>query len=678
MRGIPSSAHGVAICARAECKRFARAVATGLVVLFAGALALAAHAQSDDPLPARVGRLANVHGAFYHSSGDGSDDDWIPIALNYPVAQGDNLWADHDARAEVDYGGGQFRMWGDTNVHVSRLDERQLALFVASGRVIVRVRYLQPDDSVRVDTLSTQITLERPGLYRIDVDANAQQTTLLVREGEAAVATSAGAQHVLPGQVASVRETANATADVRSGGGLDAFDTWSAERDRVYEQPRENAYVSREMVGQADLDAYGQWQPYPEYGAVWFPTVDPEWAPYRFGQWTWLPGFGYTWVDSAAWGYAPFHYGRWAYIAGRWGWCPGAFVARPSWAPALVAWYGDGVFGGSPVYGWVPLGWGEPFVPAWHGCGSRCYARYNRPYAVNVAERSDARPTRYANWLVPGGATAVPAGTLTSGRPVAPNRVALPAYRPVAPALTTVPPAVKPAPVRPGAVRAGNGTPLPAAALAARDARRASPPAAEPPARIPTSAPAPLPSRGAPTSVPQTRAAPLPVPPTRATPLPVPQTGAASPPVPQTGATPLPVPRTGAASPPVPQTPATPLPVPQTRTPLAPSTRTEPPARPIPSPSAPGVPERSVRPMPVPAPALAPAPIRVPAPALPLPRMPSPPVPGVAPAPPAAVVPTPPRAPVPIGTVPPPRTPAPAVVPAPAVPVAPRPPTAPN
>ena len=33
-----------------------------------------------------------------------------------------------DGRAEVDYGGGQFRLAGDTNVHVARLDDRVLAL----------------------------------------------------------------------------------------------------------------------------------------------------------------------------------------------------------------------------------------------------------------------------------------------------------------------------------------------------------------------------------------------------------------------------------------------------------------------------------------------------------------------------------------------------------------------
>jgi hypothetical protein len=378
---------------------------------------------ADDALPGRVGRIAQVQGPLYHARDDNAGE-WSEIGRNDPVAQGDNLWVDRDGQAEVDYGGGQFRLGGDTNVHVSRLDERQLALFIAAGRVIVRVRVLEPDDGVRVDTPAAQIALTRPGLYRIDVDADAAQTTLIVREGEAEVATAAGTEHVQPGQTALLRDAGGVTADIRDGAALDGFDTWSAARDRVYERPRRNAYVSRQMIGQADLDTYGSWQMYPDYGAVWFPTVEADWAPYRFGHWTWLPGWGYTWVDDAPWGYAPFHYGRWVYVTGRWGWCPGAFVVRPLWAPALVAWYGGGAWGysaafGAPVYGWVPLGWREPFVPWWRGCSSRCYARYNRPYAVDVAQRRSVPPARLANWSVPGGITAVPGAALSGGHPVA-------------------------------------------------------------------------------------------------------------------------------------------------------------------------------------------------------------------------------------------------------------------
>jgi hypothetical protein len=354
-----------------------------LVALVACASALVAlPATADDDLPGRVGRVANLQGTLQHAP-DENAGDWATIGLNYPIAQGDNLFVERDGLAEIDYGGGQFRLAGETNLHVARLDDRQLALFVAAGRVIVRVRVLDTDDSVRIDTPATQVALMRPGLYRIDVASGSPLTSVVVREGEAQVTTPAGVEIVMPGQAASLTGVENEAPVIRAGGGIDGFDTWSAARDRVYEAPRQNDYVSRQMIGQADLDAYGAWQSFPDYGAVWFPTVEPEWAPYRFGYWTWLSGWGYTWVDQAPWGYAPFHYGRWAYIAGRWGWCPGTFVARPLWAPALVAWYGGGtgLRGHGPVYGWVPLGWREPFVPWWNRCTDRCYARYNRPYA---------------------------------------------------------------------------------------------------------------------------------------------------------------------------------------------------------------------------------------------------------------------------------------------------------
>ena len=439
------------------------ACAAALVALAAPA----AFAQED--VAARVARIAHVQGLLYHAPPDRGDD-WTEIGQNFPIADGDNLWVARDGRAEVDYGGGQFRLAGDTNLHVSRLDERRLALFIAAGRVIVRVRTLEPDDAVRIDTPATQIELARPGLYRIDVAQDSPSTTVVVREGLAELASPSGTEQLLPGQVALVTGVANEAPDIRFAAGIDGFDAWSATRDRVYEQPRQYAYVSRQMVGAADLANYGTWQAYPDYGAVWFPTdVSPEWAPYRFGHWTWLTDWGYTWVDDAPWGYAPFHYGRWAYIGGRWGWCPGTFVARPSWAPALVAWYGGSGWahgaGRGPAYGWVPLGWREPYVPPVGTCSARCWSRYNHPYALNVAERRDAPPSRYANWSVPGGVTAVPGAALAGEKPVAINRLPVASTVAYSPSLVTSSPAIKPAvPVRP-ATRAGEREPRPASAL---------------------------------------------------------------------------------------------------------------------------------------------------------------------------------------------------------------------
>ena len=440
-----------------------------LAVAVIALLLLPFGARAEDEPSGRVGRVADAGGQLFLAPEDRANE-WEPIGLNYPITSGDNLWVSGDGRAEVDFGAGQFRLAGDTNVHVSRLDDRELSLFIAQGRAIVRIRVLDADESARIDTPNTQVLLARPGLYRIDVSNDRQETTVVVREGEASVAVTGGAQQILPGQTATLFGTGDVQADVRNGTGIDGFDSWSANRDLVYMRSRSATYVSRQMVGYADLDDHGTWQSYPEYGAVWFPTtVAVDWAPYRYGRWVSLPTWGWTWVDDAPWGYAPFHYGRWSFIGGRWGWCPGTFVARPVWAPAFVAWYGGSGWGvsagGGPVYGWVPLGWRDPYIPSWRNCTSRCWAAYNRPYAVNVAERPRQPPTYYANRNVPGAITAVAGATFAAGKPVAPNVVPIAGHLAANAPISSSAPPLKPLPVAINAVRPGNGVPAPASTL---------------------------------------------------------------------------------------------------------------------------------------------------------------------------------------------------------------------
>ena len=307
-------------------------------------------------------------------------DEWEPIGINYPITSGVNLWVSGDGRAEIDYGGGQFRLAGDTNVHVARLDDRELALFIAQGRVIVRVRVQDPGEATRIDTPNTQVALTRPGLYRVDVAPDRQATTLIVREGEAQRrARRATSQQVLPGQAVSVdrRRSRHRRRPLRAGRGRFRHverESRSPLRRRCARRRTCRGRWSAPRISTATE----RWQTTPDYGAVWFPNVvAPDWAPYRDGYWTDVGGWGPTWVDSAPWGYAPFHYGRWAFIGGRWGWCPGGYVARPVWAPALVAWYGG-------------PGWGVSRTPAagrsTAGCRSAGASRITPAGA-------DARPT---------------------------------------------------------------------------------------------------------------------------------------------------------------------------------------------------------------------------------------------------------------------------------------------
>jgi hypothetical protein len=384
-------------------------------------------ARADDDLPTRVGRVSDFGGEVYLAPQDRAAE-WATIGVNYPVTSGDNLWVAPDGRAEIDFGSGQLRLAGNTNLQVSVLDEHRFALFVASGRVILRMRTLEPDDSALFDTPYTQIQIDRPGVYRIDVASERQQTVLMVREGEAHVRIGGGMQQVLPGQMAVISAADPDNIALHSSFGTDAFDAWSAVRDRRYDTAISGRYVSSEMVGATDLDGYGTWESYPTYGNVWFPTtVAAGWAPYRFGRWTWVGPWGWTWVDDAPWGYAPFHYGRWIWLSGRWGWCPGRFVRRPVWAPALVGWFGGPGWAfstsfGAPVYGWVPLSWGDPFWPQWR-CSARCRRALNHPFGVDVAERPGRGVPRLANSELPAAVTWVPGHVLTGGKPVAVNLV---------------------------------------------------------------------------------------------------------------------------------------------------------------------------------------------------------------------------------------------------------------
>jgi hypothetical protein len=194
-------------------------------------------------------------------------------------------------------------------------------------------------------------------------------------------------------------------------------------------------------------------------------------------------------VDDAPWGYAPFHYGRWVFVGGGWAWVPGPIVARPMYAPAMVAWVGGPGFGvgiavgGGPAVGWFPLGPREVFVPGY--AYSPAYIErvnvtntviVNRTVFANV----NVTNVTYMNRGVPGAVTVVPQNQMMAGRPVAAAAFRVP---PEALARAEVRPIAAVAPER-GAVLGGRAavTSAPPAAVMNRQvaARMTPPPAPVP------------------------------------------------------------------------------------------------------------------------------------------------------------------------------------------------------
>ncbi len=407
-----------------------------LVLWLSAAAAQLASAQEsaqgyDDP-PARVARLGYMQGSV--SFQPAGENEWVQAVANRPMTTGDKLWADRDSRAEVQLGQSMINLAPNTGFSFLNLDDRTVQMEITAGAINVRVWSLNRDGVYEIDTPNQAFTVSEPGRYRIETSENGDYTAVTIWEG-AGESTGNGQSYTLrAGQRVRFSGTTSLNAEVEQLGQPDDFDRWSESRERRYDDSPSARYCSRDVVGFDDLDQYGDWSPYPEYGAVWYPRVAPGWAPYQVGHWAWIDPWGWTWVDEAPWGYAPFHYGRWAWLRGRWGWVPGPRDVYPVYAPALVVFVGGGMALGGNV-GWFPLGPREVYVPSYRV--SPTYVNrvnitnttVNQTTITNVYnttivnKNTTITNVNYANRNVQGAVTAMPRQAFATAQPVNRNAV---------------------------------------------------------------------------------------------------------------------------------------------------------------------------------------------------------------------------------------------------------------
>jgi hypothetical protein len=338
-------------------------------------------AQDQDP-PSAVARIGYMQGAVsLQPAGEG---DWSDAPPNYPLISGDRLYTDQGARAIIQNGSSDVRLWGQTDVTLTNLTDQYEQIGLAQGSVRVRVFALNPDSTIEVDTPNGSVIIQQPGDYRINA-YGPDASLVAVNAGSVQVTGPGVNQEVDGGQAVQIYGTNPIELGLVEMPAYDDLDYWSIDRDHHILNSISARYVSRDIPGYDDLDDYGGWTPTPDYGPVWYPNnVAYGWQPYTVGHWAYVRPWGYTWVDDAPWGYAPFHYGRWAVIGGRWGWVPGPPNVRPIYSPALVAFVGSpggvsvgiSIGGGVGVAAWFPLGVAEPYVP-WYPCSPRYVTNVN-------------------------------------------------------------------------------------------------------------------------------------------------------------------------------------------------------------------------------------------------------------------------------------------------------------
>lgn len=339
-----------------------------------------------------VARISLLHGDVSTQRGDSGD--WSAAVVNQPVMTGDKVSTGDAARTELQLDFANIvRLGPNSKATFANLTRRDIQVQLGQGIL----NYTVSKDSEAEPEIDTPNVAVHPahhdGVFRIEVRPDGD-TVVIVRQGQAQIATPQGSTEVNTGEMATIRGDSNsAQYKISSAPDRDDWDQWNSDRDHMIRNATSWRHTNRYYTGAEDLDANGTWQNVPDYGEVWEPNEPDDWAPYRDGNWTYEPYYGWTWVGYEPWGWAPYHYGRWFSYGGRWAWWPGPVGVgfyRPFWAPAYVSFWGWGAgfgfgfgFGGWGGFGWLPIGPCDWFHPWWGGYGGRfgyvgLHGGYNR------------------------------------------------------------------------------------------------------------------------------------------------------------------------------------------------------------------------------------------------------------------------------------------------------------
>src|SRR3989475_3344987 len=207
-------------------------MASLLSVALAVALFVPQHAAADDEEdpPSRVARLSYASGTV--SFNPGGTDDWVSAVVNRPLTTGDRLWTDNGARAELHIGSAAIRLSGNTGFSFLNLDDRMAQIRLTEGTLNLRVRHLEQDESIEVDTPNLAFSILRPGNYKINVNEAGDTTVVVVSDGEGEVTGGGSAYAIHPRETGTFAGIDQLDAGIQRFDNDDDFDGGSLERDR--------------------------------------------------------------------------------------------------------------------------------------------------------------------------------------------------------------------------------------------------------------------------------------------------------------------------------------------------------------------------------------------------------------------------------------------------------------
>jgi hypothetical protein len=286
--------------------------------------------------------------------------------MNTPVMDGDQIQTGK-GRAELTFRNGIIVRVGDNSTVQIESSYSPMIIDLLDGTLFVDSHLVNSfGDELEVRAGDAQVYLINEGNMRVDLGSHGGVRVTNV-EGESEVRAQGSRVLLEQGERTYVDPGNAPERPEQMGQNFDDLDDWNGSRMELYAQNGEgsNGGGGGSSVGgdlyydTQDLDQYGNWQNYGDYGQVWVPQQDSGWQPYYDGRWEYAND-SWFWVSSEPWGWAPYHYGRWGWALNiGWYWVPGNVFA-PSWVSFYD--YGD-------YFGWAPLDYYDRPCGYWGGYG---------------------------------------------------------------------------------------------------------------------------------------------------------------------------------------------------------------------------------------------------------------------------------------------------------------------
>ncbi len=208
----------------------------------------------DDP-PPEAGRISSISGNV--SIQPVTSDDWGQAYPNLPVGPGDRIFTDSDGRAEIQVGQTYVRIGPNSDVTLVDDSAFNINFGLAQGSIRLHSFGLWPRQLLDVSTPNGNAEFANSGDLRIDV-LPSDGATVFTNLGQFADITAAGdyRQELDYGQSLDIAGSNPVYPQWLQPNGPDDLDSWSQQRDQQLSSVASFRYVSPEIPGAADLDAY--------------------------------------------------------------------------------------------------------------------------------------------------------------------------------------------------------------------------------------------------------------------------------------------------------------------------------------------------------------------------------------------------------------------------------------